>query len=146
MKRDQNSYARFGTDFIFPTESTVVINFLITSINSSTHSSFTYILPIIISFTYFDFALSNTRPDVGLTRNFQVRWTGCLSSPPQKSHWLIIQTFTRYTSCGQIHQELICKKFSGILGNCKVDKKSHLLFSLSSFHAHASILLHRICG
>ncbi len=126
MKRDQNSYACFGTDFIFLTESTVVIDFLITSINSSTHSSSTHILPIIISCTRFDFASLNTRPDVGSTRNFQVRWSGCPSSPSQKSHWLMIQTFTRYTSCGRIHQESICKKSSGML-NCRVDKKSHLL-------------------
>ncbi len=145
MKRDQNLYAHFGTDFIFPTKSTVVIDFLITSINSSTHSSSTHILPIIILCTRFDFASSNMPPDVGATRNFQVCWTSCPSSPPQKSHWLMIQTFTRYTSCSRIYQKSICKKSSGIL-NCRDDKKSHLLFSLLSFHAHASILLHWIRG
>ncbi len=32
----------------------------------------------------------------------------CPSSPPQKSHFLVIYIYIRYLSCRQIHQESIC--------------------------------------
>ncbi len=55
----------------------------------------------------------------------------CRSSPPQKSHFLMIYIYIRYPFCGQIHQELICMissvtlRFFEVYGaRYKVDTKS----------------------
>lgn len=73
--------------------------------------------------------LRDIKPDIGLIRNPQIRSTDYFSSSLQKSHLLIIETYTRYFSCIRIYQKLICKKHSGMLNLLSLIFPTKILFT-----------------